>query len=49
MESWREELFHEIVRCRSELKDAYDLDVIVEKELYEEAMAYLRKTERLKR
>lgn len=49
MESWRKELFDEVLKKRMELKDAYTLDVVVEKELYEKAMTSLKETEMLKR
>lgn len=41
MESWRKELFDAVVKNRMEMKEAYNLDIIVEKELYEEAMTCL--------
>lgn len=49
MESWRKELFDAVIKYRIELKEAYNLDVIVEKEAYEKAMTYLKETEMLKR
>lgn len=50
MESWRKELVDAVFKLRIELKEAYNIDVILEKKEYEQAMTYLKEeTEMLKR